>query len=62
MLRPDFVCVCGELAEPSENGVDPPIQYCNGRLEYVGACCNPECDAESIIVPVEGERLLGGPE
>ena len=53
MRRPDFVCECGEFAEPSENGIAPPVQYCNGKPEYVGVCCNPECDAGLIIVPVE---------
>ena len=52
MRRPDFVCECGELAEPSEDGIAPPVQH-NGTPEYVGVCCNPECDAGPIIVPVE---------
>ena len=56
MRRPDFVCKCGELAEPSEDGVNPPIQHCNGKPEYIGVCCNPECDAGPIIVPVEVEN------
>ena len=53
MRQPDFVCECGEPAEPSEDGVAPPVRYCNSKPEYVGVCCNPECDAGPIIVPVE---------
>lgn len=53
MRRSDFVCECGELAEPSEDGVIPPIQICNGKPEYIGVCCSPECDAGPVIVPVD---------
>jgi len=56
MRRPDFVCECGELAEPSEDGIAPPVQHCNGKPAYVGVCYDPECDAGPIIVPVEVEN------
>lgn len=44
------------LGLPSLAHSSPPMQHCNGKPEYVGACCNPECDAGPIIVPVEVEN------
>ena len=32
------------------------FEWWDGKPEYVGACCNPECDAGPIIVPVEVEN------
>lgn len=52
MLRHDFVCPCGSPLEPSEPYVDPPIVDRDGAEYFVGVCCEPECDAPDVEVPV----------
>ena len=56
MLRDDFMCSCGEPAEPSEPNIEPPVRDVDGIPHYVGVCCVEECDAPPVLVPVKEPR------